>query len=171
MTPLLFINPAPEWSMRDPGLVFIAKFALFFSIPYVLIHLMDLGTLAGFVAGFEGWALGGQVAGSTILLAGMPYEIIADCTGLVMISMLAALLVAQRGETDKKLAAFALFAPVLFGFNLLRLWATISIGAANGPEAMEAAHLGFWMVDAGAVLLAWLVALKFVFRQRIEEAI
>jgi len=140
--------------------LFLAKFFVFFSVPYVLIHLIDLGWLSGIVAVaetalFNAAGIPSSASGSQIFCAGMNYAIIADCTGLVMIFMLFALLWATPLKGRRRWLFLAVGIPLLLIFNIFRLFLTLYAGVAFGAGALDAVHLGFWFVDAGVVVALW----------------
>jgi len=142
---------AGEW-------IFLARFAGLFSIPYLGMRFSDLAWLTSPVAGAEGFLLNAlglpsSMNDSIITLAGKEYEIIPDCTGLVMIIMLFALLWSTPVKQERKWFFMAFGAPFLLAFNLLRLALTIWMDAVLGVG--EGAHVVFWLVDAGAVVGMW----------------
>ncbi|MCX6767450.1 MAG: exosortase/archaeosortase family protein [Candidatus Micrarchaeota archaeon] len=140
--------------------VFFLKFAALFAIPYFFIHFVDLGPLTASIAGAESVFLSAagtpaRAVGSTVLAAGREFEIVADCTGLVMIIMLAALLWSTPVRRERRWLFLAAGAPFLFVFNLLRLFFTLWVGAALGGLAGEAVHVALWFVDAAVVIALW----------------
>jgi exosortase/archaeosortase family protein len=152
-----------EIALRREEKSFLIKFALLFSIPYVLIHFLPLGFLTEFVAfaesklvSFTGASAAAQ--GSTLLVDGKIFEIIPDCSGLVMIILFAALLYSTKLSAGKRARGMLLFIPLLFVFNLLRLFLTLMVGVAWGVDAFNAAHVVLWFVDSAVVLLAWAAA-------------
>jgi len=138
---------------------FVLKFALLFGVPYALIHVIDIGFVTNAVASAEAlmFRLGGfSVAQSASLLfvEGVPFEIVADCTGLMMVFLLLALLWATPVERSRA-RAFLVWAPFLLLFNLLRMFITLFVGF-SAPSLMGAAHVALWFVDSGAVILIWM---------------
>ena len=91
--------------------------------------------------------------GTTLLLNGSAFQIVIDCSGLVMMTLFFALLYSTktRISTPRLLAYFAFF----FLFNLLRLAFTIAVGAEYGEGALEIVHPVLWFVDAGVVFACW----------------
>lgn len=152
------------------SLFFLAKFGVFFSIPYALIHVVDMRTITDFIAGAESALLsaagvGNSVSGSLISAPPQAYEIVPDCSGFVLISAFAALAFASRTTLRKQTVSIALFSPVLFAFNILRLFATLWVGVRASPY-LEAAHLSFWFIDGALVMLLWLAAVKYVVKPK-----
>jgi len=82
------------------------------------------------------------------------FEIIADCTGLVMVVLLFALLYSTESKADKP-RELAFYAPFLLAFNLVRLFATLLAHYHLGEAGFEAVHAALWFVDSGVVLWCW----------------
>jgi exosortase/archaeosortase family protein len=148
--------------LRREELAFLARFALLFGAPYLALHLVDVTPLAANIAHAQvaALSLAGVPAfadGPLLYVAGSPavYQIVADCTGLVMVILLFALLWATPIDPRARLPALLAFAPFLLAFNLVRLAATLLVGAWHGPAALEAAHVALWFVDSGVVLALW----------------
>ncbi len=98
---------------------------------------------------------------NTLHAAGATFEIIPDCTGLMLIAMLAALLYATRSVTNEHKIKTLLWAtPLLLIFNLLRLTTTIYIFANFGQTTFETAHLLLWIIDSLLVIAIWLLAIN-----------
>jgi exosortase/archaeosortase family protein len=152
------------------SLFFLAKFGLFFSMPYVLIHLIDMRAVTDFIAGVEGALLSAAgirnaVSGSLLNAPPQAYEIVPDCSGFVLISAFAALAFASRTTLRKQMVSIALFSPVLFVFNIFRLFATLLVGV-RAPAYLDAAHFSFWLIDGALVMLLWLAAVKHVVKPK-----
>ncbi|MFH0834783.1 MAG: archaeosortase/exosortase family protein [Candidatus Micrarchaeota archaeon] len=147
--------------MKKPSPVgFVLKFALLFGIPYAAIHLIDIGVVTNAVASAEAllFRLGGfsvSQNASLLLVEGVPFEIVADCTGLMMVFLLLALLWATPVDEERRVRAFLVWTPFLLGFNLLRMFITLSAGF-YAPQLMDVAHVVLWFVDSGAVVLIWM---------------
>jgi len=140
--------------------LFLAKFFILFAIPYALIHVIDLGWLTRAIASIESGlfnaaGIPSSAVGSEVIAAGANYTIIADCTGLVMVAMLFALLWATPLKDKRRWLFLAIGAPFLLLFNFARLFITLWTGIALGPTALETVHLGFWFVDAAAAVAVW----------------
>jgi len=92
---------------------------------------------------------------SLLFVEGVPFEIVADCTGLMMVFLLLALLWATPVDENRRLRAFLVWTPFLLGLNLLRMFITLFVGV-SAPQLMDAAHVALWFVDSGAVVLIWM---------------
>ncbi|MFH1780247.1 MAG: archaeosortase/exosortase family protein [Candidatus Micrarchaeota archaeon] len=141
---------------------FLVSFSLFFLIPFFLLYVFDFSFLTSFVAGIEAFFLGFFVPvfldGSTIFAGSISFDIVIECTGAVMFVLLFALLYST--DAPKKIFFLLLFAPVLFVFNLLRLFLTLIMGVFYGVDVLNVVHFLLWFVDAGVVFLLWLHAMK-----------
>ncbi|HII39105.1 TPA: archaeosortase/exosortase family protein [Candidatus Micrarchaeota archaeon] len=149
----------------NEGKAFLARFIPLFFLPFALIHLIDLTAVAQAVATAEQTllnSLGYQTAlqGTLLSVDGTAFKIAADCTGLVSIIMLSALLWSTPLKEEKRLRTLAIFAPFLLAFNILRLLLTLTTGTVFGPIALEIIHALLWFVDAGVVLFIWANASK-----------
>ncbi|MBI5229504.1 exosortase/archaeosortase family protein, partial [Candidatus Micrarchaeota archaeon] len=153
---------------------FLLKFAVLFIIPYVFIHFLSLDFLLGFIAEREASflnALGyeSKNIGQIVVSNGNPFKIIPDCSGLVMIILLFALVYATNIKEPRRTELFLLGALVLFIFNLFRLLLTILTGVWYGPVATEVTHFILWFVDAAVVLLLWAWAAGIPVRKTIQS--
>ena len=125
---------------------------------FILIKILPLDFLNIIVAQLQETILSqagfSVVRDATSLTVGKAaFEIIVDCTGLVMMIMFVSLLYSTetRVSIPKILGYFAFF----FIFNLFRLAFTIAIGANYGGNAIDIAHPVLWFVDSGVVFAAW----------------
>lgn len=140
---------------------FFPRFAVFFGVPYFVLHLFPLSFLLEKIARIESWALnalGYSSVQSGVLVSSNAawFQIVPSCSGLVMVILLFALLYATA--VKEPLRFFVVFAPALFAFNLVRLFAVTAVGGTWGMAAMEATHVWLWFVDAALVLFLWFVA-------------
>ena len=147
--------------MKKPSPVeFVLKFALLFGIPYLLIHVINIGLVTNAVASAEAlmFRAGGfsvSQNASLLFVNGFPFEIVADCTGLMMVFLLLALLWSTPVDAHRRLRALIVWTPFLLCFNLLRMFITLFVGF-SAPQTMDVAHVALWFVDSGAVVLIWL---------------
>jgi len=139
---------------------FLASFLVLFFVPFALIHVVPMGFANEAVAGSEEFllsTLGYQVEQSGSLLrigAESYFDIIADCTGAVMVILFFALLYSTPCDCNR-LRALAIYSPLLLGFNLLRLLVTLLTHYHYGLAAFDLAHVALWFVDSGVVLACW----------------
>ena len=116
------------------------------------------------LAGVEGALLAASgvpvlVDGALLHAGGASFEIVAECSGLVMAAMLIALFFASGCRRWGWLAGGVAF---LLLFNVARLWFTLYAGAVWGQGALDVVHPVLWFVDAGIVLALWAKAEELV---------
>lgn len=141
--------------------LFLVKFLVLFFVPYAFIHVVDLSAVNEAVAGVQGAMLNAAglptaVQGThlAITVGGRQafFNMIIDCSGLMMVILFFALLYStpiKRGRLKWLLA----FTPLLLAFNAVRLFVTIA--AAVLYNAFEVVHMALWFVDSAVVLLCW----------------
>ncbi len=166
---------------------FLTHFPLYFIPPYIAIHLLNLSWLTDAIAFIESSLLASagvenSLYGSFIDVGNILFEIVVDCSGLVMITLFLALVYSAKpfgksskdgklgkdGKLDKgsKVSkqvqvkqktsyAFLAFVPAIFLFNLIRLFFTLWTGVAFGPQVLSIVHFALWFIDAGFVFLLW----------------
>ncbi|MFH0973910.1 MAG: exosortase/archaeosortase family protein [Candidatus Micrarchaeota archaeon] len=154
---------------------FLKKFPPLFFVPYIAMRFIDWSVLNDAIAAFESSALASlgyanERAGSFIIANGSAFEIIVDCSGIVMIIMFLALYYstgnfAKKNKPQPPRSPW-IYLPLLFAFNLARLLATLIVGISFGGSAMEATHLALWFVDSGVVLACWAHAKNLDFSVR-----
>lgn len=140
---------------------FLAKFLIIFFLPFAALHFIDASLLTTAVAYAEKILLSllGYAAasiGDDLFVDGTHFKIVVDCTGLVLVLLLAALLFATPLKNEKRLRVLLIFTPFLLTFNLLRLLLTLSVGAVLGQPALEATHVLMWFVDSAVVFFIWM---------------
>jgi len=139
---------------------FLLSFLALFFVPFALIHFLPLGFASEAVASVEetmlkaaGYAT--QRDGAFLSIGGKSdFEIVTDCTGLVMVILFFALLYSTPSKADKP-RALLIYAPVLLSFNLARLFATLVAHYHFGPAVFEGVHVALWFVDSAVVLWCW----------------
>lgn len=136
---------------------FLVRFFPVMAVLYALILLIPLPWLYSGIASLEAGFLNGAGIysvsdGALIHTGAASFEIVAECSGLVMVAMLIALFYASKTRKWNWLIGGIVF---LLLFNLLRLFATLYAGAAFGQGALDVVHPALWFVDAGLVLAVW----------------
>lgn len=139
---------------------FIGKFLLLFGIPYLFIKIFTIRELVYLIADIEekllnATGLSVQRTGDLLFSSKISYQIVMDCTGVVMCFMLIALLYATEIKKEEKKKALLYYIPFLLLFNIARLYLTLASGIAYGLQAMEPVHFLLWFVDAGLVVYLW----------------
>lgn len=139
---------------------FLVKFAVIFIPLYLLVQNAPLQPLTDTIASIETILLNStglptiQTA-SFLAINSDTYHIVNDCSGLVLISMLLALLYSTDLPEQTRRKTLLWGAPFLFLFNLVRLYGTLATGALYGHQTMETAHVALWFVDSAIVLGIW----------------
>lgn len=147
---------------RRSPLFFLLKFFALFAVLFTALYFAPLSFLTSFIASIESiflnfFGLPVMQVGSLIVFNDFVFQIVNECTGLVMLSMLAALLYATPTMSSKdKYFGLGLFAVPLLLFNLLRLFLTLFVGLSFGQSALDATHFILWIVDALVVFLVWM---------------
>ncbi|OIO24609.1 hypothetical protein AUJ14_05750 [Candidatus Micrarchaeota archaeon CG1_02_55_22] len=124
---------------------------------YLAVLVFPQPWLYAGLAGIEGAFLEASgvpvvVDGALLHAGGASFEIVAECSGLIMVAMLVALFFASGCRRWGWLAGGIVF---LLLFNVARLWLTLYAGAAWGQSALGVVHPVLWFVDAGIVLAWW----------------
>ncbi len=139
---------------------FALRFAFFFGLPYLLLHVLPLGFLLDLIAAIESVGLhalgvGSVVFGSFLSANSAWFAIVPDCSGLVMVSLLFGLLWSTPVSIAVRERFFAIWAPALLAYNLVRLLVVLYVAGTYGMGAMDPVHLGLWLVDAALVFGIW----------------
>lgn len=159
-----------------PG--FALRFAFFFGLPYALLHVVPLGFLLDAIAAVESallhfFGVESVRFGAFLSSNAAWFQIVPDCSGLVMVILLGGLL--WSTPVRHPLRFFARFTPLLFVWNFVRLFAVLYAGGVWGQVVQDWLHIGLWMVDAGLVLALWWVAFsgdanRFAFRGKARRS-
>ncbi|MDP2717150.1 MAG: exosortase/archaeosortase family protein [Candidatus Micrarchaeota archaeon] len=140
---------------------FLLRMAAFFGVPYLLLHIVPLDPLLDAIAAIESALLKAAGVASTQFGAVLSsnaawFQIVPDCSGLVMVFLLAGLLWSTPVKRPKRV--FIVFAPLLLAWNLVRLFLVLYAGGVLGQTVQDVLHVGLWFVDAGIVLGIWWMA-------------
>jgi exosortase/archaeosortase family protein len=147
--------------LEKKELTFLVKFlAIFFCLFYIL-KLLDLGILLKLIANvvfalIKLLGIGATLNNEFIALGPLAsIQIVAECSGLVMVILLAALLWSTEMKNRKRIEALLIFSPFLFLFNIFRLLLTI-LALALLPGLFELIHIVLWFVDSAVVMYIWM---------------
>ena len=95
-------------------------------------------------------------SGEIIVYRTSSFEVLGDCTGIEVIGLFTAAVLAFPSRWRQRLGALALGIPMLMGLNLLRMISLIYLGARS-PTALHYGHLYVWpIVLLTAALGMWL---------------
>lgn len=146
----------PPKNFKQKSAIFLVKFFFIYAILQAAILLMPLETLQNAIAGFEASALGLKAVENVVEYGSHGFEIVANCTGLMSISVLAAVIFSLRKpELEKKIVFFAAGAAILFPLNLIRIYLVIRAAMALGVEFSETLHVLTWFTTSALILAIW----------------
>ena len=148
----------PEFQKK--AILFLIKFFVIYAVLQFLILALPIGFIENGIAGIEASAIGARAEGNIIEFDNTTttnsFQIVPNCTGLVGISVLAAIIFALRKpKLKKKLALLCIGALILFPLNLLRVYFVILVSIIYNPEIGELLHMTTWFISAGAILVIW----------------
>ncbi len=145
------------------ALFFLLKFFAIYAVLQLLILNAPIESLKEWIAFIEAQGLGLESVGNRVLFQGHGFEIVANCTGLMGISVLAAIVFALRKpDLKRKAVLFAFGAMVLFPLNLVRVYFVIWAALSFGIQFSEAIHVLTWFLSAGLILGLWYYLTKKV---------
>jgi len=126
-------------SFERKAIIFLVKFFLIYAVLQTLILAMPLTFLQESIASSQASLLGLESSGSQIFFNSHVFEIVANCTGLMSISVLAAIVFSLRKPALKKKATlFALGTIILFPLNFARVYLVLAAALYLNPGMAEA---------------------------------
>jgi exosortase/archaeosortase family protein len=150
------------------AIVFLIKFFLIYAVLQTLILVAPIEELTEFIALTEANALGFEAEGNIIMFNEHRFEIVANCTGLLSISVLAAIVFSLRKPSlKKKLSLFAVGALILFPLNLFRVYTVLLVSVSFNPGIAESLHIATWFGTSAAIMILWYYLTKRI--ARVEE--
>lgn len=143
--------------------LFLVNFFGVFGVLFAFFHYLSMDWLLNLIASVEAGILfnagiHATVQGATIFTSKATFQIVAECSGLVMSSMLVALVFTTN--VPKKFQNLLVFVPLLMGFNLIRLAVTLYFGATFGQGVLDVVHYALWFVDTGLVFWIWIMSVS-----------
>ena len=156
---------------------FMISFALLFFVPYILliygfiptagIDLLLAKTLYSLILPLNNIYLHSD----KLLSDSISFSIVPDCSGFVMIFMFFALIFSSKGTFKNKFLSLLIFSPLLFVFNIFRLFLTLLVAFNFGKLAFDVVHISLWFFDSAVVISAWLLSLEFIFKKKLVGVI
>ncbi|MFH1545537.1 MAG: exosortase/archaeosortase family protein [archaeon] len=129
---------------------------MIFALLHLIVWSVDLSFLENSIASFEAGLTGLESNGNIIAINAQKIEINPSCTGLISISILAAVIFSLRKpELKKKIIIFAAGGISLLLLNLLRVYFVIVVGKTYGIAAGEIAHELSWLSTAIFIIVLW----------------
>ena len=159
-----------NFEKQGTPLEFLLRFLILFTPLYALIELTTIyysnNTLTQLITQLQHFLL--QYIGITttttnnlLFLNQTTFEIIPDCTGLMLIAMLASLLYATRSvKIEHKIKTLLFGGAALLIFNQIRLLTTLILFFLHGQNTFELVHFALWIIDSLLVLGIWLLAIN-----------
>lgn len=162
---------SPERAQRRLVLRFAGRFLGLVFLFSLLVHL-DTTLLQGAASGVIDrlaaeavaltmtWFLGADVAreGATIVYHFTPFQVVIDCTGIELIGLFLAAVLAFPSPWHQKMKGLMLGVPLLTLLNLLRMVTLVWVGAW-WPETLDYGHVYVWpgivLATALGIWLHW----------------
>lgn len=148
--------------LRKGEIEFLVKFLCLFFGLFILMRALDLSALLEAIANLEYGMLkvlgiNTALSGTLIYIGRRTVEIVPECSGLFMPILLAALLWSTKIDNSRRVKYLLIFTPLLFLFNLFRIYITI-LPLAYMPALFSPIHIFMWFVDSAIVLAIWMRA-------------
>ena len=151
----------------------IVRFLLFFSVLLVVFFVvfslisssfdfLRVGTahLTSAVADLLGMET--KVHGSTLSMATMDFEVIAECTGVFAMMIYAAAVVAYPARWKERVLGLVVGIPIIFGVNVARMVALVYV-ALYHENSFEYVHSYLWQgTFVIFVILVWFLWIRRV---------
>ena len=150
--------------MREYEKAFLARFFIIFFALFAILLFAPPVPLNSAIAGIEASLMHSSgvpvaVDGTVLSLGASSAEIVNECSGLVMVILLASLLYSSDIPENRRRLALLAFTPFLLLFNIARLYATLYAYFA-AHQLFEAVHVILWFVDSAVVLACWYYAFR-----------
>jgi exosortase/archaeosortase family protein len=137
-------------------LMFLVKFGVIFSVLHFLVWKIPTGFLQEWIAGTEAGFFGLATENNLIFLEAQKILINPSCTGLISISILAAIIFSLRKpEIKQKIQIFVFASAIMFLLNLIRIYFVLWFGLEFGIQWIELMHEISWMTTAAFILGLW----------------
>ncbi|MCX8190324.1 MAG: exosortase/archaeosortase family protein [Candidatus Diapherotrites archaeon] len=146
---------------RKRELYFLLKFFLIYGALQTIIYFADVAFVTNWIASFEASLFSLQSQGNTIRSGTVVFVINNSCTGLVSISVLAAIVFSfRRPSLKEKIMVFLPCSAILFLVNLARVYAVIYAGVHINHNLVEPLHISSWFLMSGAIVILWYFGTK-----------
>jgi len=145
-----------EMGFGRKAVFFLLKFFVIYGVLQALILAMPLGPLQDGIASLEAGFLNLESEGNRIFFKENVFSIVANCTGLVSVSVLASIVFSLRKPgIGKKLGLFGAGAAVLFPLNIARIYFVVLAATFFGAGIAESLHVLTWFLVSAAILALW----------------
>jgi len=155
------VKKAKSYAGHKQEIIFLVKFFLIYGILQSIIQIAPMNFITWPIASFEASLLGLESEQNAVISGPITFVINNSCTGLVSISVLAAIVFSfKRPKLKKKLIIFIPCAIALFFINLLRVYMVLFFGVAVNHSLAEPVHVASWFIMSGAIIALWYEATK-----------
>jgi exosortase H (IPTLxxWG-CTERM-specific) len=140
---------------------YVLLFSILLRIDEVLLHGAVSGALSRGVAlaavfFLKLFGAEAAVSGSTILYGSHGFSIVPECTGVEVIGLYVAAVLAFPARWKSRLRGLALGVPALAALNGIRVLTLVYAGSRS-QKALDYGHLYFWpVIVLGATVALWL---------------
>jgi exosortase/archaeosortase family protein len=146
--------------LKKQALFLVKFFAIFFVLQAIILFL-SLNFLEQSLASFEAGLLGLQVNGNTVFVNGNSFSVDANCTGLLSVAILAAIVFSLRKpKLEKKFLVFFVSGALLLLLNVPRLFFVLWAAKEYGVSVAEAVHELSWFSTGIFILFFWFFATR-----------
>ncbi len=136
--------------------LFLVKFGLIFSVLHFLVWSLPLTFLENWIALLQANLFHLPLNENMIFLSEQRILINPSCTGLISISILAAIIFSlSRPEIKQKIKIFLAAAAIMFVLNLIRIYFVLWIGINFGENLIGIVHEISWMTTALFIIALW----------------
>ncbi len=141
---------------KNKTINFLVKFGVIFAVLHYLVWSIPTSFLQNWIALIQSNAFGLQLNENLLLLGKQKILINPSCTGLISISILAAIIFSlTKPELKKKLQIFLFASAIMFILNLLRIYFVLWAGINFGTEYIGVLHEISWMTTAILIIGLW----------------
>ncbi len=141
---------------ENKTIFFLIKFTVIFSALHYLVWSIPLNFLQNWIAFLQAGFFGLPLQENLVFLEEKQILINPSCTGLISISILAAIIFSlKKPEMKKKMQIFVLAGTIMFFLNLLRIYFVLWSGLNFGEELIGVLHEISWMTTAVFIIGLW----------------
>lgn len=141
---------------ENKTMLFLVKFGVIFSVLHLLVWTVPTSFLQNWIAFLQAGFFNLPLTENTIFLNQKLILINPSCTGLISLSILAAIIFSlTKPELKKKIEIFVLAGIIMFFLNLLRIYFVLWAGMNFGEELIGVLHEISWMTTALFIIILW----------------
>lgn len=136
--------------------LFLIKFTLIFSVLHFLVWAVPTTLIQQWIALIQANAFNLPVNGNLMLIESQKILINPSCTGLISISIIAAIIFSlNKPEIKQKIQIFLAASAAMFVLNLLRIYFVLWVGINYGIRLISLVHEISWMTTAVFIVILW----------------